>query len=232
MYSKTKMKFFLFFALAFSAINLSFQYPPASYQIALLNYNGGGDWYANLETSLPNLIKFCNENLKTNINSEQAIVEAGSIDIYNYPFVHMTGHGNVIFSNQESENLRNYLIGGGFLHISDNYGMDKFIRPQLKKIFPELDLVEVPFNHPIYHQKFDFPNGLPKIHEHDNGSPKGFALIFKGRMVCFYDVECDLGDGWENAEVHNDSEDARNKALRMGANILSYALTGFDKKIN
>lgn len=203
---------------------------PSGYQIAVLKYNGGGDWYANLETSLPNLIKFCNEQLKTNIHPEQAIVDAAAVDIFNYPLVHLTGHGNIIFSNQEAENLRKYMIGGGFLHISDNYGLDKFIRPQLKKIFPELDLVELPFNHPIYHQKFDFPNGLPKVHEHDNGSPKGYGIIYKGRLVCFYDFECDLGDGWESAEVHNDSEEARTKALRMGANIISYAFTGFEKK--
>lgn len=203
---------------------------PAAYQIAVLKYNGGGDWYANLETSLPNLIKFCNEQLKTNIHPEQAIVDAAAIDIFNYPLLHLTGHGNIIFSNQEAENLRKYLSGGGFLHISDNYGLDKFIRPQLKKIFPELDLIELPFSHPIYHQKFDFPNGLPKVHEHDNGSPKGYGLIYKGRLVCFYDFECDLGDGWESAEVHNDSEEARTKALRMGANIISYAFTGFEKR--
>src|SRR4051812_5056080 len=203
---------------------------PGSYQVALLKYNGGGDWDANLENSLPKLIKFCNDNLKTDINPEQAIVDAGSVEIFNYPLVHMTGHGNVIFSSQEAENLRNYLMAGGFLHVSDNYGMDKFVRVQLKRIFPELDLVELPFNHPIFHQKYDFPNGLPKIHEHDNGSPKGFGLIYNGRLVCFYDYECDLGDGWENAEIHNDSEEARTKALKMGANIISYAFMGFDKK--
>lgn len=204
--------------------------PPSSFQIAVLKYNGGGDWYANLETSLPNLIKFCNDNLKTSIHPEQATTDAASIELFNYPFVHMTGHGNVIFSGQEADNLRNYMIAGGFLHISDNYGMDKFIRPELKKIFPELDLVELPFNHPIYHQKYDFPNGLPKIHEHENKSPQGLGLIYKGRLVCFYDFECDLGDGWESPEVHNDSEEARSKALKMGANIISYALMGFDKK--
>lgn len=193
-----------------------------SYQIALLKYNGGGDWYANIETSLPNLINFCNSNLKTTINKEQAIVEVGSNDIFNYPFVHMTGHGNVIFSNQEAENLRKYLMAGGFLHISDNYGMDKFIRTELKKVFPELDLVELPFNHPIYHQSFHFDKGLPKIHEHDNKTPQGFGLIYKGRLVCFYDVECDLGDGWESYEVHKDSPETHEKALRMGANIISY----------
>jgi hypothetical protein len=202
---------------------------PSGYQIALLKYNGGGDWYGNLETSLPNLIKFCNEQLRTTINPEQAIVEVGSLEIFNYPFVHMTGHGNVVFSDQEADNLRRYLKGGGFLHISDNYGMDKYVRIQLKKVFPDLELVELPFNHPIYHQKFDF-NGLPKIHEHDNKAPKGYGLIYNGRLVCFYDTECDLGDGWESPDVHKDSEETRQKALKMGANILSYALTLFEKK--
>lgn len=193
-----------------------------SYQIALLKYNGGGDWYANLETSLPNLIKFCNENLKTNINPEQAIVEVGSNDIFNYPLVHITGHGNIIFSDAETQNLRKYLIGGGFLQISDNYGLDKFIRPQLKKVFPELELVELPFDHPVYHQKYNFEKGLPKIHEHENKAPKGYGLIYKGRLVCFYDFECDLGDGWESYEVHKDSQETREKALKMGANIIEY----------
>jgi hypothetical protein len=196
-----------------------------SYQIALLKYNGGGDWYANIETSLPNLIKFCNENLKTNINSEQGIVEAGSSELFNYPFVHITGHGNIVFSNQEAENIRNYLISGGFLHIDDNYGLDKFVRPQLKKVFPELDFVELPFNHPIYHQKYDFNNGLPKIHEHEDKPPQGFGLIYEGRLVCFYSYECDLGDGWEDFEVHKDSPESHIKALKMGANLIQYSLT-------
>jgi len=192
-------------------------------KIALLKYNGGGDWYANLETSLKNLIGFCNQNLGTTINTEQAIVEVGSPDLFNYPFVHMTGHGNVVFTQQEADNLRKYLIGGGFLHISDNYGMDKFIRPQMKKVFPELTFVELPFNHPVYHQKFEFANGLPKIHEHDNKAPEGFGLIYNGRLVCFYDYECDLGDGWEDVEVHRDSQENRAKALKMGANLIQYA---------
>ncbi len=197
-----------------------------TYQIALLKYSGGGDWYANLETSLPNLIEFCNSNLKTNINPEQAIVEVGSPDIFNYAFIHMTGHGNVVFNPQEKDNLRNYLIGGGFLHISDNYGMDKFIRPQMKNVFPELDFIELPFSHPIYHQKYDFPNGLPKIHEHEGKAPQGFGLFYKGRMVCFYDYESDLGDGWESFEVHKDSPETHLKALKMGANIIQYVLMG------
>jgi len=212
----------ILFFLLLSIISFS---QTSSYQIALVKYNGGGDWYANLETSLPNLISYCNKNLQTNINTEQAIVEVGSSEIFNYPFVHITGHGNIIFNGDEAENLRNYLIGGGFLHISDNYGIDKFIRPQLKKVFPELELVELPFSHPIYHQYYDFSNGLPKIHEHDDKPPQGFGLIYEGRLVCFYDFECDLGDGWEDAEVHNDSEENRTKALKMGANIIQYALT-------
>lgn len=216
-----KLAFFLLLVMVAAAFT-----PAPTYKIALLKYNGGGDWYANLETSLPNLIKFCNDNLKTNINVEQGTVEAGSPDIFNYPFVHMTGHGNVVFSAQEAENLRNYMIGGGFLHVSDNYGMDKFIRPQLKKIFPELDLVELPFSHAIYHQKYDFSNGLPKIHEHDNKAPQGYGLIYQGRLVCFYDFECDLGDGWESLEVHKDSPEAHQKALKMGANIIQYVLMG------
>lgn len=220
-------KYIPFLLLLALFINSSFRVPTSySCQLGLLKYNGGGDWYANLETSLPNLSRFCNEQIGTSINPEQGIAEAGSPDLFNYPFVHMTGHGNVVFSAQEATNLRNYLIGGGFLHISDNYGMDKFMRPQLKKVFPELDFVELPFSHPVYHQKFDFPNGLPKVHEHDGKAPKGFGLIWQGRLVCFYDSECDLGDGWESPEVHKDAPEARLKALRMGANLVQFALMG------
>jgi len=193
-----------------------------SYKIALLKYNGGGDWYANLETSLPNLIKFTNDNLGTNIDPEQAIAEAGSPDLFNYPFVHMTGHGNWVLTNSEAENLRKYLSGGGFLHIDDNFGLDPYVRPQMKKVFPELDFVELPFSHPIYHQKFDFPNGLPKVHEHEGKAPQGFGLIYEGRLVCFYSFECDLGDGWEDYEVHKDSPEVHQKALKMGSNLLQF----------
>ena len=190
-------------------------------QIALLKYNGGGDWYAN-PTSLTNLIKFCNQELKTNLVEDYATVEVGSPELFNYPFVYMTGHGNVFFNDQEAQNLRNYLLAGGFLHIDDNYGMDPFVRPQMKKVFPELDFVELPFSYPIYHQRFDFPDGLPKIHEHDGKPPQGFGLIYEGRLVCFYSYECDLGDGWEDQDVHHDSQATRLKALQMGANLISY----------
>lgn len=189
--------------------------------IALLKYNGGGDWYAN-PTSLPNLAAFCNKNLDLNINIDPPTVEVGSTDIFNFPFLHMTGHGNVVFSNDEAQNLRTYLIAGGFLHIDDNYGMDPYIRPALKKVFPELELIELPYSHPIFHQKYEFKNGLPKIHEHDNKPPQAFALFWEGRMICLYTFECDLGDGWEDPSVHKDPEATRQKALQMGANLLQY----------
>ena len=197
-----------------------------SIKIGLLKYNGGGDWYAN-PTSLPNLIKFCNKNVETNIISGNVSVEVGSQELFNYPLVHMTGHGNVVFSNQDVINLRNYMLAGGFLHIDDNYGLDKFIRREMKKVFPDLDFVELPFSHPIYSQVYTFKKGLPKIHEHDNKPPQGFGIIYEGRLVCFYSYECDLGDGWEDAAVHNDSEATRLKALKMGANIVSFVFNTY-----
>ncbi len=193
-------------------------------KIGLMKYKGGGDWYAN-PTSLPNLIQFCNQQLKMDISTDVQEVEPSSTQIFNYPFVHLTGHGNIVFSSQEARNLRLYLIAGGFLHVSDNYGLDPFIRREMKKVFPELEFVELPFNHPIYHQKFSFPRGLPKIHEHENKPAKGFALIWEGRVVCFYDYESDLGDGWEDTAVHDNPEEKRLQALRMGANLVQYALT-------
>ena len=191
-------------------------------RLALLKYPGGGDWYAN-PTALENLAEFCNANLGTDFNTDYATVEVGSAELFNYPFVHMTGHGNVVFSAAEAENLRNYLIGGGFLHADDNYGMDPYIRVALKQVFPELNLVELPFEHEIYHQKYKFPAGLPKVHEHEGRAPQGYGLIWEGRLVCFYSYECDLGDGWEDPAVHKDPEEVRQKALQMGSNIISYA---------
>ena len=215
-----KIIFFLPFILI-----LFLKFDITTYKLAKLKYSGGGDWYAN-RTALPNLIQFCNKNLGTNFDEDEAIVEVGSPEIFNYPFVYMTGHGNVQFSDQEAQNLRKYLTGGGFLHIDDNYGLDKFIRPQMKKVFPELSFVELPPNHLIYHQKFKFPQGLPKIHEHDGKRPQGFAIVYKARIVCYYSFECDLGNGWEDAGTYaGDSEDTRQKALKMGANLVQYALT-------
>lgn len=216
------MKKNIIILVLFSFLSLGFS---PSYKLAVLKYRGGGDWYAN-PTSMTNLIGFCNEVLKTNINPYYDVVEAGSIEIFNYPYVYMTGHGNVIFSQEEADNLRQYLTGGGFLHIDDNYGMDKFVRVEMKKIFPELDLIELPFSHPIYHQKYKFTNGLPKIHQHDGKASEGLAIIHKGRVVCFYSYESDLGDGWEDPAIHNNSAETRAKALKMGANIIQYVFSG------
>ena len=191
-------------------------------KLGLLKYNGGGDWYAN-PTSLKNLSNFCNTQMGTSFDPDYGTVDVGSAELFGYPMVHITGHGNIIFSDAEAENLRNYLIGGGFLEISDNYGLDKFIRLAMKKVFPELDFLELPFDHPIYHQQFQFPNGLPKIHKHDGKPAQGFGLIWEGRLVCFYDYECDLGDGWEDWEVHKDPDAIREQALKMGANIVRFA---------
>lgn len=193
-------------------------------KLGLLKYNGGGDWYSN-PTALPNLSKFCNQQLSMNLDPDYATVEVGSLDIFNFPFIHMTGHGNVIFSNAEAQNLRKYLLGGGFLHIDDNYGMDPFVRIAMKEVFPELEWVELPFDHDIYHQTYGFDRGLPKVHEHDKKPPQGFGLLWEGRLICFYSYESDLGDGWEDPEVHNDPPELRQKALQMGANIIQYAFT-------
>ena len=190
-------------------------------EVAVAKYAGGGDWYAN-PTSLPNLIKFCNQNINTIINTRIATVEVGSAEIFSYPFVHMTGHGNVVFSTNDVINLRNYLTSGGFLHIDDNYGMDEFIRKEIKKIFPDNPLTEIPSNHQIFQEPYSFSSGLPKIHEHDNKKPQAFGIFIKGRIVLLYTYETDLGDGWEDAEVHNNPQSVREKALKMGANIINY----------
>lgn len=191
-------------------------------EVAVLKYNGGGDWYSN-PTALPNLIDFANENANTNITKDPTSVAVGNTDLFNFPIVFMTGHGNVFFSADEAQNLRNYLISGGFLHISDNYGLDKYIRREMKKVFPKLDFREIPTDHPIYNQTFSFKNGIPKIHEHDKKTPQGFGIFYEGRLVCFYDYESDLSDGWEDASIHNNPQEVRLKALRMGANIIEYA---------
>ena len=192
--------------------------------LAVLKYNGGGDYYAN-PTALPNLIEFCNSNLGTDLNANEVpYVEAGSKDVFDYPFIHMTGHGNVVFSPMEARNLRMYFDAGGFMHIDDNYGMDPFIRNELKKIFPTPELVELPPNHPIFHQNFNF-DGLPKIHEHDGNPAQAFGIFIDGRMVCLYTFESDLSDGWEDTNVHNDPVNKREEALQMGANIIQYVFT-------
>ena len=196
-----------------------------TYSVATLKYNGGGDWYAN-PTALPNLIEFSNKNIGTNIKKSPEIVEVGSSDIFNYPFLHMTGHGNIFFSNEEANNLRKYLLSGGFLHVDDNYGLDEFFRNEITKVFPNKKLVLINSNHIIFNQSFKFPNGLPKIHIHDAKPSEAYGIFDNGRLVCLYTYESDLSDGWEDAEVHNDSEETRLKALKMGSNIIEYVFLG------
>ncbi len=220
-----KKSFYILISLTLIIASYSFrQADDYSYQFAVLKYSGGGDWYAN-PTSVPNLVKFCNDKLSMNINPDVAEIDVGSIEIFNYPFIHMTGHGNVVFSDDDAQNLRTYLLSGGFLHIDDNYGLDKFIRNELKKVFPNKELIELPFSHKIYNQSYPFKKGLPKIHEHDKKAPQGFGIYDEDRLMIFYSYECDLGDGWEDYEVHKDPEELRTKALKMGANIVQYAFT-------
>ena len=190
-------------------------------EVALLKYNGGGDWYAN-PTSLPNLIRYTNQTINTKIRTKVINVEPSSPELFSYPFVHMTGHGNVVFSDSDILNLRNYMLSGGFLHIDDNYGMDQYIRKEIKKLFPNSNLVELPANHPIFQKPYTFASGLPKIHEHEGKRPQAFGIIENNRLVLLYTFECDLGDGWEDPEVHNNPKEVREKALKMGANILNY----------
>ncbi|NER11572.1 protein of unknown function [Muriicola jejuensis] len=210
--------FYILVLLLFSLVPVS----GTSQEIAVLKYNGGGDWYAN-PTALPNLIRFCNQAIKTRINPKPQTVEPGSPLLYQYPFVHMTGHGNVYFSDEEARNLRTYLLAGGFLHIDDNYGMEPYLRKELKKVFPDKELEELSPEHPIFSQEFLFPEGLPKIHEHDGKRPQALGIFDENRLVLLFTFESDLGDGWEDPQVHNDPEEVRLKALRMGANIIQYA---------
>lgn len=210
-------RIFLFLLLC----SFSFATQAQQMRLALLKYGGGGDWYAN-PTSLKNLAIFCNQNLKTHFDPKEAQIEPSSPQIFNYPFVHATGHGRLFFTPAEAANLRLYLESGGFLHLDDNYGLDEFVRPEMKKVFPELSFVELPPSHPIFHQAYNFPNGIPKIHEHDGKPPQAFALIWKGRMVCLYTFSTDLGDGWEDPEVHHDPPEKRQQALQMGANIIQF----------
>ncbi len=216
MVSRTLLHMKKLFILFFISFTISAQ------EVAILKYNGGGDWYAN-PTALPNLIDFTNKSIKTNISKNPTSVAVGSEDLFNFPMVFMTGHGNVFFSDQEIENLRKYLISGGFLHISDNYGLDTFIRRELKKVFPTSEIQEIPSSHPIFNQTFSFPNGIPKIHEHDKKPAQAFGIFYEGRLVVFYDYECDLSDGWEDEIIHNNPKEVREKALKMGANLIEFA---------
>ena len=221
---KHMKRYFITLWLCLSAIPLG--WAQEKIQLAKLKYDGGGDWYAN-RTALPNLATFCNQHLNTDLDTQPTTVDVGSPNLFAYPYVYMTGHGNVVFSRQQADNLRQYLIGGGFLHIDDNYGLDPFVRREMKKVFPELTFVELPFDHEIYQHKYAFKNGLPKIHAHDGKPPQGFGLIYKGRLVCFYSYESDLGNGWEDQAIYHNPEPKRQEALKMGANIVSFAFINY-----
>ncbi len=194
------------------------------FTIARLKYGGGGDWYCD-PSSLPNLLKAINERTNIRAAPKEAVVELTNPDIFKYPYLYMTGHGNVKFSDEEVKILRNYLINGGFLHADDCYGMDSSFRKEIARVFPDSPLIPLPFDHPIYHSFYDFPEGLPKIHEHDNKPAQGFGIFYNNRLVLFYSYETDLGDGWEDPDVHNDPPEKREQALRMGINIVVYVLT-------
>lgn len=224
------MKRFFFLVIILFVLAPLWAQQNSTVKIGLLKYGGGGDWYAN-PTSLPNLIEFANKTINTNINPEPGTVEPGSMELFNYPLIHMTGHGNVLFTPFEAEMLRTYLMSGGFLHIDDNYGLDPYIRREMKKVFPDQEFVELAITHPIYHQQFSFEKGLPKIHEHDGKPAQGFGLFHDGRLVVFYTYECDLGDGWESYAVHKNPEHIRQMALQMGANIISYVFNRKEKNL-
>jgi len=194
-------------------------------QIARVQYQGGGDWYSD-EESLTELLAFARQNTLLDVGPQEDVVELTSDNLFSYPYLYLTGHGNVTFSAAEADRLRRYLLQGGFLHVDDNYGLDEYIREELNEVFPDRQLVEVPFDHPIYHARYDFPDGLPKIHEHDGERSQGYGILDDhGRVMVFYTHETDLGDGWEPASVHDNPPEKRQAALRMGVNILTYAMT-------
>ncbi len=197
---------------------------PYSFSIARVKYDGGGDWYSD-PSSLPNVLRAAREWARIDVAPREAVVEVMDPELFSYPYLYMTGHGNISFSIEEAERLREYLQAGGFLHADDNYGMDDSFRREMKKVFPGEEMVEVSFGHDIYRWPFSFPDGLPKIHEHHGGPPQGLGYFSQGRLVVFYSFNTDLGDGWEDPDVHEDPPEKREAALRMGVNILAYAVT-------
>ncbi len=194
------------------------------FTVARLKYAGGGDWYAD-PSSLPNLLVAINERTTIRAAPREATVEITDPELFNFPYLYMTGHGNVRFTDEEVIILRNYFAGGGFLHADDNYGMDSSFRREMKKVFPDSPLIELPFDHPIYNSFYNFTDGLPKIHEHEGKPPQGLGIFYDNRLIVFYTYECDLGDGWEDPDVHNDPPEKREAALQMGINIVVYSLT-------
>jgi hypothetical protein len=194
------------------------------FTIARLRYPGGGDWYWG-RSAIPNLYDFLAENTNVPVSYKEPKPAPEDDNLFNYPFLFLTGHGNIKFTDQQVERLRRYFMAGGFLFANDSYSLDQSLRREFKRIFPESELVELPFSHDIYHCFYDFPNGLPKIHKHDGKPPQGFGIFYNGRLVIFYAYESDIGDGWEDPQVHHDPEEKRRSALEMGTNIVIYALT-------
>ncbi len=191
--------------------------------VARINYRGGGDWYGN-RTTFSNLFEFMRSNTNVTVSEREVTVEITSHDFFKYPIAYIAGHGNIKFSDEEVSQLRKYLTRGGFLWADDDYGMDFSFRREMKRVFPELDWVEIPFSHAIYQVRFPFPNGLPKIHKHDGGPPKGLGLFYQGRLVAFYSWNTDISDGCEDPDIHDDPQELRQDALKMGTNILLWAL--------
>jgi len=188
-----------------------------------IHYAGGGDWYGN-KTTWKNILQMAHKDINLHVSNQESACRILDPEFKKSPFAYISGHGNIYFSDEEASTLRAYLISGGFLFADDDYGMDKSFRKQMQKVFPDLNFTELPFSHPIYHSVYNFPNGLPKIHEHDGGPPKGLALIYEGRVVCFYSYNTDISDGCEDQEIHNDPQSVREQALKMAVNILAYAL--------
>ncbi|TKS56559.1 DUF4159 domain-containing protein [Mesohalobacter halotolerans] len=201
-----------------------FSHDTIGQEIAVMKYKGGGDWYSN-PTALPNLVRFCNAEINTSISEKIPTVTPDSPELFNYPYIYLTGHGNIFFTEKDAQNLRNYLLSGGFLHVDDNYGLEPYFRKALKTVFPDKILEEISADHPIFSQTFSFPKGLPKIHVHDGKPPQLFGITHEDRLILIFSYESDLGNGWEDPEVHNDPEEVRQKALKMGANIIKYVFS-------
>ncbi len=202
---------------------LSANVAPSAVAVARLHYSGGGDWYWG-SSAIPNFLHYLDQNTDFPVDTIERQVTVTDADLFKYPFLFATGHGVISFSAEEKERLRRYLSGGGFLFVNDSYGMDRTFRKEMAELFPEREVVELPFDHDLYHCFYDFPNGPPKIHEHDSKPPRGYAIILGGRVVLYFLVESDIGDGWEDAQVHGDPPEKREQALQMGVNIIAYAL--------
>lgn len=198
--------------------------PPSNLTIARLQYDGGGDWYGN-PSSLPNLLRYIRQATALEVEPRERVVSLHGPDVWEAPYLYMTGHGNVRFTDDEVITLRRYLENGGFLHADDNYGMDTSFRREMARVFPDKPLVDVPLDHPVYHIVYDFPRGIPKIHEHDGKPAEGLGIFMNGRLVVYYSFQTDLGDGWEDPDVHKDPPEKREQALRMGVNLFTYAVT-------